>query len=154
MEKFAILSEKAREIQEELSAWVQTEDLLRPGEELVFSMRIVQTGRLARRDAGDTTGFQISAQCRSSFQGTFIRPVTVTGELCAQVLCRMPSGKAHEQMRTLLLENSNAPLRFHVEAAQKANQALRDPIAGTCYRLALGKEAGEYCAQLWEVSHE
>lgn len=152
MDRQRLVFEKTEELEQELEQWARSAGILAAGERLVFSLRIEQSGRLVRCDWADLEPFQISAQCRHKFNGTFLRPAELSSEATREILGRLPTGKVYKGAEALLLENGNAPTRLHIVAVHKMNQALKEPVCGKRYRVAPGKNAvGDYCAQLWEV---
>lgn len=157
MNREAVLAQKVREIQENLTRWARKQDLLGVGERIVFSLRVEQVPIVARDEHDNANReperLMISGNCASKFQGKYLRPARVTPELIESIMERMPAGQAQSQLGALF-ENENQPTRdIHNDVIVRANKRLREPVGGVYYRFATGgsRSGDKFVYQLWEV---
>jgi len=117
-----------------------------------------QGGQDTRTDtlATELEKLNISPNCKAGLKGVWVNPARLTKEEIAGILARL-SGECREAMHTLLEQNSNKPTPSNVLFTKSSifRRVLRVPINGKHYRLAIGREAGEYYEQskfqLWEI---
>ncbi|HRH55413.1 MAG TPA: hypothetical protein PK609_00930 [Candidatus Paceibacterota bacterium] len=159
MHREEILAEKAKEIQKQLEDWLLEEKVLNAGEEIIFSLRIEPSGSLVRRDPQDgSTGLapiKISGQALASFKGQLVRPAQLSDDDLRELLRRVPSGRAYDQMHKLLVENGNRLTYVYGSVRGSVNKVLREPLSETHYRLMSGSQgANVFGSQLWEILPE
>ena len=150
MDRESKLFSKELEIRRELEGWCRAENLLGPGEQLLFSLRIYKRDIVVQDEddkAPCPTILHISGQSRGKYKGIFERPVSVTPELIGKLLDRVPLSKAHHEFHELL-KNGNEPVELTEATAAKVNSAFKRPLEDVYYRLAKGYR-GTY--QLWVV---
>lgn len=146
-----ILARKAGEIQQQLEAWLQAENVLRPGEELIFSLRIERSNSLVRRDPHDQivspAPIKISGQSLAPFKGELIRPAQLSQEDTQELLRKVPCGQVYDQLKKLLVENNNSGTRIYDGVRTTINRVLQTHLDGKYYRLMAGSDG----SQLWEI---
>lgn len=139
-----LLEEMALEIQQTLDRRAIEQNILNPGEALVFSVRIEATNTV-RRDERDTkqippppTTLEVSAQMSVAYN--YEKPAVASKALVAAILDRY-TGSIRNSVRELLEQNHNRPtVLTNVDGLRLSREALNGrlnvQIRGKYYRFA------------------